>query len=100
MENSNDIFSLLQLLPQEKVMSLIKEWEVDKNVRSFSTLKMIYVFVLQQLAHLESLREMEKVFQVPRSTLSDALSKRSCGFFEELCVLALEEIMKLHSGSE
>ena len=34
MENSNDIFSLLQLLPQEKVMSLIKEWEVDKNVRS------------------------------------------------------------------
>jgi len=98
MKNSNHIRSMFQLIPQRELRSLSNKWQVDKGVRTFSTQQMLYAFVCSQIFHLESLREMSAVFKVPKSTLADALCRRSCGFFEDLCGLLIAQIRKHFKG--
>ncbi len=75
---------LSQLIPVEILNRLIKKWGVDKNIRRLSTTKLIKILLQSFILRLHSLREMQDVFDVPKSTLADALKKRSAGFFEEL----------------
>lgn len=75
---------ILQLLNRKQVENLILKWDMNKGVRSFSTKEMLAVLIHSSFLKVNSFRQISDVFGVPRSTLSDALAKRPCGFFEEL----------------
>lgn len=91
MHHSANAQDLFQLLPAVRLKELIAKWDVDKNVRSLSTEKLLRVLLLGNLFQLESFREMEGAFGVPKSTLSDACALRASGFFTDLC----DEVWKL-----
>jgi putative transposase len=83
---------LLQLIPRKKFEALCSEWKMDDRVRSFSTWEQMCTHILSYLLRLESLREVESVLGVKRSTFSDANLNRSSGFFQALCEMILGEI--------
>lgn len=85
-------FDLLQLIDRKEFHALCKKWEVDRYVRSFPTWKQVQVLVLAYILKIESSREVELTFGVPKSTFCDANQERCAGFFEELCRLVLWKI--------
>jgi hypothetical protein len=89
--------SLLQLIDQKQFKKLVKKWDVDKGVRRFSTWKMLSTLTCACIFRLKSYRCIESALGIKKSTLSDALRLRSCGFFEELCELVLSQICKTKS---
>lgn len=93
--NSANPAQLFQLLPPHALADLVVKWGVDKNVRRFSTSQMIEILIMRSLFHVESLRMVEGIFHVPKSTFADSLKKRSCGFFEDLCALIIRELVAL-----
>jgi hypothetical protein len=89
MKDSAQAFELIQMIPRSQFQKLCDKWQINKGVRSLSASKLLQVLIFHSLLRLRSLREDEKVFSVPKSTLSDALRKRSSGFFEDLCELIM-----------
>ncbi len=87
MNYSANTKDLLQLIPTTEFKALCDKWEVDKYVRKFKTRVQLQVLVWSTLFRLKSLREIEAVFSVPKSTFSDACKKRPSGFYTELCEL-------------
>ncbi len=85
-------FGLLQSIPRGDFKMLCKKWNIDKGVRQLPTWKLLETLVLSFVAKLGSLREIEDVLFVPRSSLSDACRTRSYGFFQELADLVLKQI--------
>jgi putative transposase len=86
-------FGLLQLIPQSDFKKLSTKWGVDKGVRQITSWKMLEALVLSSVCQLKSLREIEDVFGIKRSTLSDACRLRSYGFFQELSDVVLRRIL-------
>lgn len=92
MKNICKINPLLQLIPRKKFDELCIKWEMDKGVREFSTWEQTCALILTHVMRLESYREISATLGIARSTFSDANSKRSHGFFADLCDLILVEI--------
>ena len=76
---------LVQLINRKKFFKLVEKWGMDKNVRTFPTWEQVRILVYCYLMEIDSAREVELVFGVPRSTFCDANQERCAGFFEELC---------------
>lgn len=85
---------LFQLIPTKEFNALCEKWEIDKGVREFPASQQIWTMVMTCLLRLESLREIELVLGVPKSTLSDANAERPSGFFQDVCELVLSRIAK------
>lgn len=83
--NLGDGQRFLQLIPARKFRELCKEHEVYKRSRSFEPWDHLSALVLAQVLNLQSLREVEAVLGVKRSTLSNANDKRSSVLFQDLC---------------
>ncbi len=86
--------SLFQLIDRKTFDALVKKWEVDKGVRSFSTWEVTQALICCFVLRLESFREAEGVLGIPDSTFSEALQKRHFGFFQELCEIVSEFFKK------
>lgn len=84
--------SLFQLIDRNKFNALVKTWEMDKWVQSFSTWEMTQALINCFVMRIESFREVEATLGIPDSTFGDALRERAFGFFHELCDLILLEI--------
>lgn len=84
--------SLFQLLDRKNFDALVKKWDIDKGVRSFSTWEMTQALICSFVMRLESYRCVEKSLGISDSTFGDALCKRQYGFFQDLCDLVLLEI--------
>jgi len=84
--------SLFQLIDRKSFNALVKKWDMDKWVQSFSTWEMTQALVCCFVMRLGSFREVEATLNIPDSTFGDALRERSFGFFQELCDLILLEI--------
>ena len=65
--------SLFQLIDQNKFDALVKKWEMDKWVQSFSTWEMTQALICCFVMRLESFREVEATLKIPDSTFGDAL---------------------------
>jgi putative transposase len=98
MKNYGQGFDLLQLIDRKEFQTLCKKWEVDRYVRSFPTWKQVQILVLAYILKIESSREVELTFGVPKSTFCDANQERCAGFFEELCRLVLWKIRAVVRG--
>ena len=72
--------SLFQLLDRDLFDELCDKWQMDKGVRRLSTWDETRTLMTALLLGLRSLREIEEVLFVPRSTLDDAMRKRRSGF--------------------
>lgn len=92
MKNYGQGLDFLQLIDRKEFNALCKKWGVDRYVRSFPTWKQVQVLVLAYILKIESSREVELTFGVPKSTFCDANQERASGFFEELCRLLLWRI--------
>lgn len=84
--------SLFQLIEQKTFNALVKKWEMDKWVQSFSTWEMTQALICCFVMRIESFREVEATLKIADSTFGDALRARAHGFFQELCDLILLEI--------
>jgi len=89
MKNYGNGFCLLQLIERHEFYALCKKWEMDRYVRKFPTWNQLSVLILSYVLKVESSREVELVFRVPKSTFCDANQERAAGFFEELCRIIL-----------
>ena len=76
---------LFQLIDRKVFERLVKKWDMDKWVRSFSTKELTCALLNALIMQLGSYREIEESMGIPRSTLGDALEKRYAGFFADLC---------------
>src|ERR1700752_4160908 len=85
-------YGLFQLINRKTFNQLVDKWEIDKGVKSFSTWEMTCALLSTMVMRLGSYRDMELTFGVPRTTIGDALSKRSFGFFQDLCDHVLLDI--------
>jgi len=85
---------LYQYINRDIFNSLVKKWGMDKGVTKFSTWEMTCGLITTFVSRLSSYREVELSLGIPRSTLSDALLKRSYGFYNNLCDEVLLEIRK------
>ena len=85
--------SLFQLLDRDLFDELCDKWQMDKGVRRLSTWDETRTLMTALLLGLRSLREIEEVLFVPRSTLDDAMRKRRSGFFYELCKAVTQQIV-------
>lgn len=83
---------LFQLIDRKKFDDLCIKWNMDKGVRCFTTWDQTCSLIMATVMRLDSLREIEAVLGVPRSTFCDANSSRSSGFFQELCEIVLLQI--------
>jgi putative transposase len=92
MMNSRKTQTLLQLIPRKKFDALCDEWGMDRRVRSFFTWEQLCAQILAYVLRLDSLREIEAVLGVRRSTFNDANQNRDSGFFQALCEIVLGEI--------
>lgn len=84
--------SLFQLIDRKSFNALVKKWDMDKWVQSFSTWELTQALICCFLMRLDSFRSVELTLGIPDSTFGDALRERSFGFFQELCDLILLEI--------
>lgn len=83
---------LFQLIDQKLFNALVKKWDMDKWVQSFSTWEMTQALISCFVMKIESFREVEATLKIPDSTFGDALRERAFGFFQELCDLILLDI--------
>jgi Transposase DDE domain/Domain of unknown function (DUF4372) len=89
MRNSGKGVSLFQLIPQREFEELCDRFKIDKKIRKLTAQKQVWALVMAFILKLDSLREIEASFGIPRSTLSDACANREAQFFEELCKIVL-----------
>lgn len=90
--------SISQLIPKNKFNELAQKWEIDKGVIKFSTQKLLNILILSSIFEKKTLRDITDSYGVPKSTLDDALKKRSYGFFQDLCSLMIKELVPLTEG--
>jgi len=74
----------LQLIPAQCFRKLCLEHEIYKKSRSFEPWDHLKTLVLSQVLGLKSLRDIEAVLGIKRSTLADANAYRSSVLFENL----------------
>jgi hypothetical protein len=86
--------TLLQLIPRKEFDELCTKWNIDKKVRKLTTWEQVCTHVMAYVIRLESLREIEAVLGVPRSTFSDANKSRCSGFFQELCEVLITQVAR------
>jgi len=84
--------SLFQLIDRKFFDRLVAKWQMDKGVTSFSTWEMMCALITATLSRLSSYREVQCALGIARSTMGDALQKRSFGFFQELSEHILSQI--------
>lgn len=84
-----------QLIPQKRLTKLIKKWEMDKGVTKLSTRKLLDILIRSSIFQKLTLRDITDSYGIPKSTLDDALRKRSSGFFEELFSMLIKELLPL-----
>ncbi|MGZ6394784.1 MAG: IS4 family transposase [Pseudobdellovibrionaceae bacterium] len=89
------VFSISQLIPKKEFNELTKKWAMDKGVIKFNTQKFLDILILSLVFEKRNLRDISDSYAVPKSTLDDALRKRSYGFFQDLCSLILKELISL-----
>lgn len=89
MKDYGNGFDLLQLIERREFDRLCKKWGMDRYVRRFPTWNQLSVLILSYVLKVDSAREVELVFKVPKSTFCDANQERAAGFFEELCRIVL-----------
>lgn len=92
MQNHLEGSSLFQLINRKKFDELALKWQIDKNVRQFSTWEMTQSLICCFVMRLGSYREVEAALKIPDSTFGDALRVRNFNFFQNLCDLILLEI--------
>jgi putative transposase len=92
MQNHLEGSSLFQLINRKKFDELALKWQIDKNVRQFSTWEMTQSLICCFVMRLGSYREVESTLKIPDSTFGDALRLRNFNFFQDLCDLILLEI--------
>src|ERR1700733_6788269 len=83
---------LFQLIDRKKFDALVRKWDVDKGVRSFSTWEMTQALICCFVMRLESFRQVEGLLGISHSTFGESLQKRHFGFFQELCDVLLLEL--------
>lgn len=83
---------LHQYIDHKAFNKLAIKWLVDKGVIGFSTWRLTCSLISAFILGLTNFREIENTFGVPKSTMSDALSNRSYGFFEDLCDQVINQI--------
>lgn len=84
--------SLFQLIDRKFFNQLVKKWQMDKGIRSFSTWEFTCSLISSFTMRLGSYREVHETLFIPRSTFGDALTERSFGFFQDLCDHTLKQI--------
>ena len=84
--------SLFQLINRKKFDELALKWQIDKNIRQFSTWEMTQSLICCFVMRLGSYREVESTLKIPDSTFGDALRLRNFNFFQDLCDEILLEI--------
>lgn len=92
--------AISQVIPQKKLNALIQKWQVDKGVIKLKTERLLQILIFSSVFQNNTLREMSESYGVAKSTLDDALRKRSHGFFSELCTLFLQELIALTPSSK
>ncbi len=97
MKDYGQALALLQLIGRKEFNALCKKWEMDRYVRTFPTWKQVQVLVFCYILKIESAREVELTFGVPKSTFCDANQDRASEFFEELCRMIL---WKIHAAAK
>lgn len=85
-------FHLHQYIDRKAFDKLAKKWLIDKGVIGFSSWQLTCSLIGAFVLGLTNFRVVEKTLGIAKSTLSDALSNRSYGFFEELCDLVVNQI--------
>ena len=88
---------LLRVLPRHRIREVIQRSGADRGVRSLSTFQLLTTILYGQITKAFSFREIEHglsvhanrlyhsgMVAVKRSTLSDAMSKRSSSVFEQI----------------
>lgn len=83
----------LQQIPAKSFRNLCLKHEVYKQTRSFEAWDHLSCLVLGQVLDLKSLRDMEAVLGVKRSTLCDANADRTSVLFEDLTRETFEIIL-------
>jgi len=86
--------AISQLIPKKIFKDLVQKWEIDKGVTKLQSHKLFDILALNAFFEQKTLRDMALSYGVPKSTIDDALCKRSCGFFEELLPIALAELTR------
>ena len=84
--------SLFQLIDRRFFDQLVAKWQMDKGVTSFTTWEMTCALITAALSRLSTYREVQCALGIARSTMGDALQKRSFGFFQELSEHILNQI--------
>ena len=92
MTKTANAIDLFQLIDRKSFDELVERWEMDKWVRKLKTWELTCALVSAITMKLDSFREIEQIFSIPRATLGDALAKRCSGFFMDLCDLTLLRI--------
>lgn len=92
--------AISQVIPQKKLSALIQKWQVDKGVIKLKTEKLLQILIFSSVFQNNTLREISESYGIAKSTLGDALCKRSHGFFAELCTLFLQELIILTPSSK
>lgn len=98
MRNSGNGICLFQLIPAKKFQALCDQHQIDKGTKKLTARTHVWALVMAYILKLESLREIESILGVPRSTLSDANGERTSQFFEDLCRLVLWKIYEHSRG--
>ncbi len=98
MKKSGKGVCLFQLIPKKEFKTLCDRHKINKGTRSLTAQIQVWALVQAYVLKLDSLREIELVLKIPRSTLSDANINRKSSFFEELCRLVLWKIQEEMKG--
>lgn len=93
-KNTVNGLKLFQLIPSREFSELCEKWKINKRVKTLTAQKQVWALILAYLCKLESLREVEFVLGIAKSTLSDANANREAQFFEELCRIILWKILQ------
>ena len=87
--------AISQVIPNEVFNQYAQRWNIDKGTTKLPIHKLFDVLILSAFFEQKNLRDMALSYGIPKSTLDDALAKRSCGFFEELLPVALKHLIPL-----
>jgi hypothetical protein len=82
----------MQFIPKKNFDELCVKWEMNKSVRNLRADKLIFILISAVVYDWKNLRDIETATGVKKSTLADALTKRPCGFLEQLFEVILKTI--------
>lgn len=108
MNTGKSVLAQMQsLIPRFHFEKLAKEYNADKNVRTFSTWNLLQVMLLTHCTAKKSLRDICSTFTsvshkyyhlgiggISRNNLSNALAKRNADLFEKLFYMLAEKVSR------